>query len=69
MDWFRRASQFRSPAEQADDRVGDLLLQLHAQYEFMESRGWHFRPAARLAREALKSIHWLEHGVGAERRP
>lgn len=67
MRWFPRARPFRSPEQQADDRVSDLLLQLFAEYEFMVEQGWQFRPSARLARKALAAIHWLTPGCGSER--
>jgi hypothetical protein len=58
MKWFARAFQVMSPADQCDAEIGDTLLHLSALLRDAEAQGAHFRPAARLAREALKAIHW-----------
>jgi hypothetical protein len=42
-----------------DAEIGDTLLRLSALLRDAEAQGGQFRPAARLAREALKAIHWL----------
>lgn len=59
MKWFPRALEVMSPADQCDAEIGDTLLRLSALLRDAESQGAQFRPAARLAREALKAIHWL----------
>jgi len=59
MRWFARAFQVMSPADQCDAEIGDTLLLLSALLRDAEAQGAQFRPAARLARQALKAINWL----------
>lgn len=59
MRWFARAFQAMSPAYQCDAEIGDTLLHLSCLLRDAEAQGAQFLPSARLAREALKAIHWL----------
>jgi hypothetical protein len=59
MRWFRRAFEVLSPADRAEAEIGEELLYLHHLVKEAEENGAQFRPAARLARQALKAIHWL----------
>lgn len=65
VSWFPRAAELRTPAQQSEDRLGDLLLQLDAELKHAAACGYGFLPTARLAREALKAIHWVgpSHGT------
>lgn len=58
MSWFLRAFLTLPPADQLDAEIGDTLLHLYCLLKDAEAQGAQFRPSAKLARQALRAIHW-----------
>jgi len=58
MRWFRRATALLPQTDELDDDCGQALLYLQEALERAEEGGATFRPQTRLARKALRAIHW-----------
>ncbi len=58
MRWFKRASLLKPELDALDDEVGEAIIYLDDALRRSEEKGAQWRPQSRLARVALKAIHW-----------
>lgn len=58
MSWWQRVSVLRPELDELDDEVGECLVALNSALLRSEKHHAHWRPQSRLARIALKAIHW-----------